>query len=658
MANISITLEGIHKAAAHLNYRPGSVKHKALAAILSFYATEDAVQSLHRIDTDTLVKTVWDVGSGTAKLKSKRRNFFSLKSAINADLRRLSGKDKNPENIMITDANIFDMTEDAKSSLLSSFSDAIKTGDVDLQKATDILKVLTDFLDDYQIEDKTEASRDIIEQIKNLLTRISRGMPPDDAEMPDSEGGTEETMAKADDLFEEVEEIDADEDLEEIEEQDEAEELVALDPDEELVELDEDQALEETADDATDNGSDETDSFAEDEDITVLDEDEELVELDEAEDPDEDSEESVLEDDEAIEEIAEEDAPDGLEEIETLDGDDDIAELDADTEEIALEDDEELVGLDEEEELDEDTEEIVLEDDEDLEEVDELSEEELQALEEFRQKQALAEEFDEALGEREKKYNAYVKVPAGIYTVGTKKSGTSLNLELQQFEMPEVYIGRYPVTNALFEIFIDNTGYQSTAEKNGFGTVFSSRFKRSGSQASWHKSGGSTQVKGACWYQPHGPGSSLHKKRNHPVVQVSVEDAFAYASWIGRRLPTQAEWEAAARTDLDCRYPWGNDFAVQALNIEDSGLADTSPVDAYEMHANAFTIMDMLGNVMEWTADVEMPPAAAGGSTPLCVAKGGAWNSGPHVTISSRALYKTGFTANTIGFRCISELFL
>ncbi len=656
MANISITLEGIHQTAAHLNYRPGSVKQKALAAILSFYTTEDAIHSLHRIDTDTLVKAVWEVEGNSAKIKSKRRNFFSLKSAINADLRRLSSKDKNPENIILTDANIFDMTEDAKNNLLSSFSDAIKTGDVDLQQATDILKTLTDFLDEFQADEKPEASQDIIEQIKNLLTRISRDVPPDGTKMQDSEGGTEESMAEADELYEEVDEIEEDEELEavdeldentEIAEQDEEEELVALDPDEELVELEEDQDLEETTADAQDTEPEETDTLDEDEDITVLDEDTEEIALEE------DEELVELEDDQDLAETAADAQDTGRQETDILDENDDITVLD---------EDEELVELDEEEALEEDgeeeVEEIVLDEDEELEEVDELSDEELQALEEFRQKQALAEEFDDALGEREKRFNAYVKVPGGIYTVGTKKDGASFNLKLQQFDMPEVYIGRYPVTNALFEIFIDNTGYQTTAEKTGFGTVFSSRYKRNGSQASWHKSGGSKQVKGACWYQPHGPGSSLHKKRNHPVVQVSVEDAFAYASWIGRRLPTQAEWEAAARTDLGCRYPWGNDFAVQTLNIEDSGLADTSPVDAYEMHANTFTIVDMLGNVMEWTSDVEMPPAAAHGSSPLCVAKGGAWNSGTHVTISSRALYKNGFTANTIGFRCISELFL
>ncbi|MFO7911767.1 MAG: SUMF1/EgtB/PvdO family nonheme iron enzyme [Desulfotignum sp.] len=638
MANISITLEGIHQAAANLNYRPGSIKQKTLAAILSFYTTEDALDSLDHIDTDTLVKTVWDVGAGTAKIISKRRNFFSLRSAINADLKKLSAKDKNPENIIITDANIFDMTEDAKNNLLSSFSNAIKTGDVDLQQATDILKVLSDFLDEFETDEKTDASLNIIEQIKNLLARISREIPPDDTDTPDSEDDTEEIVLEEDEELEEIQDLDEEIiDVDETETEDdleedpdlEEEELVALDPDEELVELEHDQALEETEAEDRDSPPGEIDT------------------TDEDAQPDEDTEEIVLEDDEELEEV---DEVDGLSEEEFQDPD-----LTEDGEQPAeLDEDEELV---EEEELDEDTEEIVLEDDEDLEEVDELTEEEIQALEDFRQKQALAEEFDDTLGEREKKFNAYVKVPGGIYTVGTKKSGPS-GLKLQQFDMPEVYIGRYPVTNALFEVFIDKTGYRTTAEKTGFGTVFFSRYKRDGNQASWHKSGGSRQVKGACWYQPHGPGSSLHKKRNHPVVQVSVEDAFAYASWIGRRLPTQAEWEAAARTDMGCRYPWGNDFALQALNIEDTGLADTCQVDAYDMHANAFTIADMLGNVMEWTSDEEMPPAAAPDVRPMCVAKGGAWNSGPGITISSRGLYKNGFTANTIGFRCISELFL
>jgi formylglycine-generating enzyme required for sulfatase activity len=218
-------------------------------------------------------------------------------------------------------------------------------------------------------------------------------------------------------------------------------------------------------------------------------------------------------------------------------------------------------------------------------------------------------------------------------------------------------MGKYPVTNALFEIFVEQTGYLTTAEKKGIGTVYHCRFKKEGENVVWSKQAGSSTVKGACWHQPLGPGSTLHGKRNHPVVQVSVDDAFAYASWIGRRLPTEAEWESAARTDMALKYPWGNQFDPKALNIESSGLADTSAVDDYDHRANGFGMCDMLGNVMEWTADTQPPPFAARKAKLFNVAKGGAWNAKDSITISSRGLFPPNTTANIIGFRCISELF-
>jgi sulfatase modifying factor 1 len=197
----------------------------------------------------------------------------------------------------------------------------------------------------------------------------------------------------------------------------------------------------------------------------------------------------------------------------------------------------------------------------------------------------------------------------------------------------------------------------TSAEKKGYGRVFTSRFKKSQSSASWSKGAGSKEVKDANWYQPTGPGSNLHGKRNHPVVQVSVADAAAFASWIGRRLPTEAEWEAAARTDLSNKYPWGNEFNIRALNIEETGLCDTTPVDEYDAFANELKIVDILGNVMEWTSDMEYPPVKSASGHKFCVAKGAAWNAKSDVTISSRGLFEPGFTSNTIGFRCISEIF-
>jgi formylglycine-generating enzyme required for sulfatase activity len=610
LANISISLEGIDQAIANLNYRPNSVKQKAIFAIRAFYTSEESIKQLDSINTDILIKSIWNVGDNLSKIKSKRRNFSSIKSSINTDLEKLSKKEQNSENIIIADSNVFDITEEAKNDLLNSFSDTVKTGDMDLDQAATILKTVADFLEDYHPEDTDTDPGDIANQLKNILDKITKGT------LFDGDEGPDEDTEEGDDHNEDVEEIELDEDeeLEEIEELDELDEDIE---EIEEIEIDEDEELEEI----------DTDDDIED---IELDEDEELEETEDLD-------------------VAE--ALDGVGEDETLEEADD---LDEDVEEIELDEDEELEEI---EELDEDIEEIEIDEDEELEEIDELDEDELKALEEFREKKELAEHFDETLGEREKKYNKYVKVPEGKYTIGTKKSIKS-SLELQQFDMPEVYISIYPVTNSLFEIFIEETGYVTTAEKLGYGRVYSSRFKKNAMGSTWNKTAGSEDIKGACWHKPFGPDSSLHEKRNHPVVQVSVDDAITFASWIGRRIPTEAEWESAARTDMGYKYPWGNDFNPQAVNIEQSGLSDTSSVDEYDAFANEFKIVDMLGNILEWTSDLETPPIKSKKPMKYCVAKGAAWNTKKDATISSRALFKPGFTSNTIGFRCISEIFL
>jgi len=609
LANIAISIKGIDQAIASLNYRPTSVKQRALLAIRDFYTSEESIKRLDLIDTDILIKSIWDTGDNPSRIRAKRRNFSSIKSSINVDLEKLSKKGKNLENIIIAESNIFDMTQEAKNNLLSSFTDAVKTGDINLDQATNLLKAVTDFLDNFQIEDDDTESQDIVKQIKKILNKITEDVLS--GEEPESAPGLKK-LKQGEVGFDEIE------DLEEVEDLDEDVEEIELDEDEELEEIEADEDLEE-------------------------------IEIDE----DENLEEIELDEDE-IDEI--EDLDGDIEEADGLGPDEDLEEvedLDEDVEEIELDEDEEL----EEIEVDEDLEEIEIDEDENLEEIDELDEDELKALEEFREKRELAEHFDDTLGEREKKYNKYVTVPEGEYTIGTKKSIKSC-MELQQFEMPKVYIGIYPVINSLFEIFIEQTGYVTTAEKSGFGRVYYSRYKKDTNGSTWKKNAGSRDIKGACWYEPFGPGSTLHRKRNHPVVQVSVDDAFAFASWIGRRIPTEAEWEAAARTDLGYKYPWGNEFNPKAFNIEQSGLSDTNPVDEYDAFANEFKIVDMLGNIMEWTSDMETPEIKLKNNTKYCIAKGGAWNAKIDVTISSRALFRPGFTSNTIGFRCISEISL
>lgn len=678
MANVSITLSGITEALENLNYRPGSVKDKAIQAISAYYDSEDSIQNISSIDADTIIRQIWDIGDDPAKLRSKRRNFSSLKSSINADLKKLSANGLNSEDITLTESNVFDMTADAKSSLLQSFSDAVKTDGFDLTKATDVLGAVADFLDKIKPPETDNTSIEVIDAIKKVLDRLGAeilddpdgegdaggDIVDDDVEIEEIELEEDEELEEVDEdlLDDEIEEIDDDQEIEEIDEDDELEEVDEDLLDDEIEEIDDDVDIEDVEDDELE----EIEEIDEDQEIEEIGEDEELEEVDEdlfddeIEEIDDDVDIEDIEDDE-LEEIEEIDEDQEIEELD-LDEDEDLEELDeidedTEIEDVELDDDESLEEI-EDIELDEDQEleEVDLDEDEDLEELDELDEDELKALEEFRNSRELAEQFDDFLGEREKKFNAYITIPEGTYTIGTEKALKS-SLALQPFDMPRVYMGKYPVTNALFEIFVEQTGYITTAEKKGIGTVYHCRFKKEGENVVWSKQAGSSTVKGACWHQPLGPGSTLHGKRNHPVVQVSVDDAFAYASWIGRRLPTEAEWESAARTDMALKYPWGNQFDPKALNIESSGLADTSAVDDYDHAANGFGMCDMLGNVMEWTADTQPPPFVTRKAKLFNVAKGGAWNAKDSITISSRGLFPPNTTANIIGFRCISELF-
>ncbi len=180
MANSSISLEGIDQAIADLNYRSGSVKLKAIMAIRSFYPSDESINELGAIDTDTLIKSIWDVGDNFTKIKSKRRNFSALRSSIKTDLKKLLKKDKNPENIIIADSNIFDLTQEAKDNLLGSLSDAFKKGNVDLDQAASLLETITEFIDKMQSEGKDTGSQDIADKIKKILDKITKADFSDD----------------------------------------------------------------------------------------------------------------------------------------------------------------------------------------------------------------------------------------------------------------------------------------------------------------------------------------------------------------------------------------------------------------------------------------------------------------------------------------------
>jgi formylglycine-generating enzyme len=185
------------------------------------------------------------------------------------------------------------------------------------------------------------------------------------------------------------------------------------------------------------------------------------------------------------------------------------------------------------------------------------------------------------------------------------------------------WIDRTEVTNAQFAAFVVATGYVTDAERRGAGVIFRSpEVNGSGEVAYgswWH------EVAGANWRHPAGPASDLQGLMHHPVVQVTRADAQAYARWLGRRLPTEAEWEFAAKAggapERIERGPRGPDGRPSAnfwqgqfpyLDLGEDGHKGLAPVGCFT--ANGYGLHDMIGNVWEWTADPWQGTAQAHGT--------------------------------------------
>jgi formylglycine-generating enzyme required for sulfatase activity len=266
----------------------------------------------------------------------------------------------------------------------------------------------------------------------------------------------------------------------------------------------------------------------------------------------------------------------------------------------------------------------------------------------------LAEEFNDSLAAMDKFHNQYILIPQGPYLLDSRRPQKDAQAERVK-ELPAFYIGKFPVTNALFEVFIEKTGYKTTAEKKGAGLVYYPRCRqdkdeRSGLNSYTYNSAlVSEVVRGACWYQPYGPGSTLHRKRNHPVVQVSLEDALAFASWTGKRLSTEEEWEAAARGTKGLIYPWGARWKKGVCNVEESDIGDTAPVEQYIEFANEFGLVDMLGNILEWTMDL-----GEENGRPYYIVKGGSWISKSGVRLTDHMKMDKETSSNILGFRCVA----
>jgi formylglycine-generating enzyme len=235
-------------------------------------------------------------------------------------------------------------------------------------------------------------------------------------------------------------------------------------------------------------------------------------------------------------------------------------------------------------------------------------------------------------------------VPGGEFSMGSEDPQARPDERpVHRVRVDGFWIEQTPVTNAQFRKFVEATGYVTTAERKPDweeikkqvppGTprppdeklvAASLVFRQSDGPVDLHDfSQWWSWVPGADWRHPHGPGSGIDGLNDHPVVQVSWDDAAAYAKWAGRRLPTEAEFEFAARGGLDGRkYPWGDEPISEShpqcnfwqgqfpnKNTNQDGYARTSPVRTFP--ANGYGLYDMAGNVWEWCADWYRPDTYA-----------------------------------------------
>jgi len=276
-------------------------------------------------------------------------------------------------------------------------------------------------------------------------------------------------------------------------------------------------------------------------------------------------------------------------------------------------------------------------------------------------------------------------IPGGSFLMGSNDFYRE-ERPVRRERVDEFRIDTHPVTNAEFRRFVDATGYVTLCERPPDPAIYpdadpallvpgSLVFQKPPGPVSLRDNcAWWAYLPGADWRHPEGPGSAIVGRDDHPVVHVANEDALAYAGWAGKELPTEAEWEYAARGGLDgAPYAWGDEATPDGRimantwqgrfpweNLELDGYAGTSPVDAFP--ANGYGLSDMIGNVWEWTA------SALATKTSCCapsdtvgearrVVKGGSHLCAPNYCLRYRPAARQGEAVDTstchIGFRCV-----
>ncbi|CAB5126110.1 hypothetical protein D3OALGB2SA_3299 [Olavius algarvensis associated proteobacterium Delta 3] len=238
-----------------------------------------------------------------------------------------------------------------------------------------------------------------------------------------------------------------------------------------------------------------------------------------------------------------------------------------------------------------------------------------------------------------------VLIPEGEFIMGSKKY--SAEKPIQTIFLDSYYIDKHLVTNGQFQKFVDATKHVTDAEKEGAGMVRIGR--------RWKK------VDGANWRLPDRL-TAMDGREDHPVSQVTYNDAFAYCRWVKKDLPTEAQWEKAARGPKGNEYPWGNQEPNDTMANFDNLIGTTSPVTGYEKGQSQFGLFDMAGNVYQWTRDWygtgERPSKNPMGPTEgkEKVIKGGSFIEGVEsLRSANRDRYETNYSSFLFGFRCAAQ---
>ena len=282
-------------------------------------------------------------------------------------------------------------------------------------------------------------------------------------------------------------------------------------------------------------------------------------------------------------------------------------------------------------------------------------------------------------------------IRGGIFLMGTDyPHGFPSDGEgpIREVQVDTFYMDQTAVTNSQFAKFIRETKYKTEAEKYGWSFVFhlflpdslKSSANESPQGTPWWK-----KVSGSSWKHPEGPLSNVKLRMNHPVTHVSWNDAMEYCNWSGKRLPTEAEWEFAARGAMEQKlYPWGNELTPKGIpqcniwegefpikNIEADGYSGTAPANHYE--PNNYDLYNMVGNVWEWQSDwfssthhsqkpehkVAVNPIGPKTGTAKTI-KGGSYlcheSYCNRYRIAARSSNTPDSSTGNLGFRCVSDL--